>query len=300
MDVSFRRIFAALSISILCPCSLAADEPDACTTEAVCPRSRACTASSAVKVSTDDFAGKVDDTVSWRSEVYQKKPDGDYASFCYFRAMRLKNPSRDLLPLHWDAGKLSYKGEVGDGCLSVCEEGSRVAPDKQGLTGPFWTRLQRPQSVPSKSWGPEGGYSDVQAGTWKAIEAIEATKPTAVPAPREIRRQLFIGTNTEGPVVVEFISVNEGRFARHVVRNIGTASVVISMVLLRDERAAEAEDPVVFDQLVLEPGQAFELKGGWSNSDQAVIERSARIMVKAGNSEVSFDGIELGATEGIK
>ncbi len=125
---------------------------------------------------TDDLPGGAYGIVSWRSQIYGSL-DRTKPAYCFFRAMFIDNPNKDLLPLFWEPGGIVYSGDAGhtSGCLVVCSSGSsdlKPATNPTPLPGYIYAGLIRPRQQDAPSWGPDGG--------WSVITKSEPTSATAI------------------------------------------------------------------------------------------------------------------------
>lgn len=304
-----RRLILGALVCVYWNAIAVAADPRVCQTHWLCAQGTECVSRKAEKFSDSDFADKLDDTIAWRSEVYQLNRRGEAPSFCYFRTIRLENPSAEALPLHWEPGGIAYKGGPGNGCVSICEEGVQALPSKTGLSGLFLSKM-KPVSVRSRSWGPAEGYGKV---VLRNLENLTPRRPTApslktvppgdddgqAPAqepPVERRRMVVMALDGPGREVrIEFSSHNEdGRFVRYTVRNVGKVSATVWLTVPSKDRWVGPEGGVIFKELVLEPGAGTENKSAWLDGGTRVIEQSSVIKVRAAGREADFDGIDLG------
>ena len=198
----------------------------------------------------DYLPGETQGTISWRSQIYGTL-DHSSANFCFYRAILISDPDKALFPIYWQPGGISYDGKASknSGCLIVCSSGSRdLKPSTTPIEGELFAGLIRPKSTDARSWGPNGG--------WSEIEKPELSEIHDTPTPT--RQQVITYNDNHGnPVIISLSStLIDDHTVRYQITNKGKADVQVALNIQANPSLSAVEGPL--------SGQSSELPVGAS------------------------------------
>ena len=175
----------------------------------LCPSQSICR--SGIPQYATDPPGDAYSHVGWRSQVYGSM-ERTIPSYCFFRAIRIDNLEKDLLPLYWQPGGISYDGEPGktSGCLVICSSSTpqlKPSANAMPIDGFLYAGLTRPKEKDAPSWGPDGG--------WSVITKTELTDVTAALEPQVDTAILYNGADKSNFTLV---NISAALIGDHVIR----------------------------------------------------------------------------------
>lgn len=200
----------------------------------------------------DDLPGDIAGTIRWHSQVYGAL-DHAVASYCFFRAVKVSNPQKALLPIFWEPGGISYEAGSGDntGCLAVCSAGSsETKPSTTPIEGHLYAGLVHPTSTEARSWGPSGGWSDIASSELKPIPKD----------PPPSRTEVITFDDKQGtPVVVSITSsMINSQTVLYNIANEGKSGVKLTLNMPVNASIRTLEGPFSGEAIILKEGSGYK------------------------------------------
>jgi hypothetical protein len=269
------RLLTFSGVLILSATTGWAGDSSVCDAARLCPGMRSC--ANGKSVVADKYARDFNGKTYWHSDVireeYPERPNS--FRFCYFRAMRIYEPTETPVPVFWQPAGMKYFGSQAlksDSCLVACTESDWV---ESGPTKPIAGRIefgsQNPAMRDAPAWGPKEG--------WASFETPEP-QPVPVSEPEPPASRTIISHDADGVrLQLRFASQQvSSTKVRYVIENLGPTPVRIFWNIRKSEAMRKLEGPFRRPGLLLtnnkEPYSMEVDTGGGTrkNRTQVVVE----------------------------